>query len=628
MLALKLLSHTWKQSLRSASRGQQTAGNIIIFLLVLVFALNLLGIGLYLDALLKQLEPGSDPILLCSGWVVYLLGIDLVLRLVLQRIPGQVLVPYLTLRLPRALLVHLLLVRSFASLFNLLPWAVIIPFAVDAAVPVYGTGAAVGWTAALALLVAANSLLNLILKKLSMRTLPVALALGALVAGLFALDYAHLISLTSVSRSFLAAVLETPALASLALLAPVLLYAIAFRILRRRMTLEDLAPASTVRADTASRYRFLESRGPRGRFVALELKLFLRNRRPRASLLMSLMVIPVGVLFYGMLIEDPREAFPVPSSSTLALARQSEPGVAPPGMRLVSFHLDASVVPPGAHPYVTGDHPSLAAWDPDAVPLLRNADSSWSRAFLVEDGTTLRYCFTLGSWQTEEKDVEGTDSPAQTLVVHSDTVISRSAISWKTSGTPLAVQINLVYWGLIVTGIFMFIYGQFFLAFESTFFDALLCLPVRYRWLLATKVSVLFSLGVLAFLVSLPYAFMDIRILYVNAASFVYNIGVNSYVMLYLAARSRKRFELNESVFSQQGKSAAQFVAILPMWILPIIVFALLDAAGVPYALYVFLGGSGILGLLFHKPILRLLYASLENNRHEIAAGFRQGGGL
>ena len=627
MLALKILSHAWKQSLRSASRGQQTAGTILLFAVVVVFALNLLGLGLFLHVLLKQLEPGSDPILLFSGWVVYLLGIDLVLRLVLQRIPGQVLVPYLTLRLPRALLVHTLLVRSFASLFNVLPWAVIIPFAIDAAIPVYGIGAAAAWMVCLAMLVAANSLLNLVLKKLSMRTLPLAVALGASIAGLYGLDQLQALSLATASRALLRAVLEAPALAPLALLVPVLFYAIAYRVIRRRMTLEDLAPAPSVRADSASRYRFMEAWGQRWRFVALELKLFLRNRRPRASILMGLTVLPMGVLFYGMLLEDMGGAYPVPSTSALALAQQSEPAVAPPGQCLVKFRLEASAVPFGAHPHVTGDNQSLAAWDPDALPLLRSVDSSWSRTFLAEEGTTLRYCFTLGSSATEESNVEGTDSPVRSFIVRSDTVITRAAISWKTPGLPVVVQANLVYWALILTGILMFVYGQFFLALESTIFDALLSSRIRFRWLLATKVWVLFWSGVIAFLVTLPYAFIEIRILYVNAAAFIYNIGVNSYVLLFAATRSRKRFELNESIFSQQGKSAAQFVAIIPMWLLPIIIFAVLDAAGVPYALYVFFGGAGALGLILHRPILRWLFASLEKNRHAIAAGFRQGAG-
>ena len=394
------------------------------------------------------------------------------------------------------------------------------------------------------------------------------------------------------------------------------------------MTLEDLAPASSTRAGSASRYRFLESFGQRGRFVALELKLFLRNRRPRASFLMGVTIVPMGLLLYGMLLEDIGTTFHVPSAATLALAEQGEPTVAPPGMRLVSFRMGRIAAPIGSHPHVAGDHPNLGAWDPKAVPLLRSADSSWSRTVLVEDGTTLRYCFTLGSWQTEEQSAQGSDSPVQSLVVRSDTVVSRASVSWKTPELPVAVQINLLYWGLIMTGIFMFVYGQFFLALESTFFDALLSQRIRFRWLLTTKVSVLFWSGVVGFFVSLPYGFMDVQILYINAASFVYNIGVNSYVLLYVATRSRKRFELNESIFSQQGKSAAQFVAILPMWVLPIIIVVVLDALGVPSAPYVVLGGAGTLGLVLHKPILRLLYASLENNRHEIAAGFRQGGSL
>ena len=101
MLVLKLLSHGWKQSLRSASRGQNTAGHIVMGVLVLLLAVNILGLGLYLHAILKELEPEMDPLLVFNGWVVYYLGFELLLRQMFQRIPGQAIVPYLSLRVHR-----------------------------------------------------------------------------------------------------------------------------------------------------------------------------------------------------------------------------------------------------------------------------------------------------------------------------------------------------------------------------------------------------------------------------------------------------------------------------------------------------------------------------------------------
>jgi hypothetical protein len=96
--------------------------------------------------------------------------------------------------------------------------------------------------------------------------------------------------------------------------------------------------------------------------------------------------------------------------------------------------------------------------------------------------------------------------------------------------------------------------------------------------------------------------------------------------MLYFASRHRKRFDLDESIFSQQGKGAAQFVAVVPMWILPVIVVAVLEGLGVPYALYFFFGGLGLLGIFFSRPLLAWTTGMLEKQRHNIAAGFRQGG--
>jgi len=300
--------------------------------------------------------------------------------------------------------------------------------------------------------------------------------------------------------------------------------------------------------------------------------------------------------------------------------------VAPPGYCRVTFRVDSGLVPPFAHVYVMGDHPALSNWKPAANPLLRNPDSSWSRSFLFEQGTELRYSFTLGDWQTEETLGAGMERTGHMVTIRSDTTIERRAIVWQTPEVPLMVMINFVYWGLIATGILMFAYGGFFLAWDSTFFDALLSWRIPFRTLLRTKVSVLFAAGLLSYVLTIPYVFMDPRILLVNTLTFVYNVGVNSYVLLYLASRVRKRFELNESILSQQGKGAAQFVAVLPMWIAPIVVYAVLEGLGVPSALYLYFGGLGLLGLVFHRPLLKWTLALLEKNRYAIADGFRQGG--
>jgi Family of unknown function (DUF5687)/Starch binding domain len=626
MLVLKLLSHGWKQSLRSASRGQNTAGQVIVGVMILLIGLNLLGLGLFLHAILKELEPGTDPLLVFNGWVVCYLGIELVLRQMFQRIPGQAIVPYLTLRLRRSLLVHLLLSRSFFSFFNLLPWALIIPFAVTAVIPGAGLAGALAWMAFLACLIASNSLLNLLLKKLAFNGFAVAGALTAVIAGLFALDRLQVISLASFSRDALGAVIGTPALFIVGLLGPMLLYAITFAVLRHKMYLEDLYRSTAIRGSAASRYRFLESTGDRGRFIALELKLFFRNRRSRASIVTALIVLPLGILFYGMMLKAQRDPYPLPSGPLLKSARLSEPTVASPGYALVTFRVDTGIVPAFAQIYVTGDHPALAKWKPATIPLFRNADSSWSRSFLLEVGTNLRYCFTLGSWETEEKVGDGSKPPTYTMSVRGDTTVVRSAIAWKTPDDHLFITINLLYWGLLITGILMFAYGQFFLAWDSTFFDALLTWRIRFRWLVETKVLVMFAAGAISFLLTVPYVLMDEKILLYNSLAFVYNIGVNSYVLLFLASRHRKRFDLQESIFSQQGKSAVQFVAILPMWFLPVIVFAVLDVVGVPYALYVVFGGLGLLGLVLHRPLMRRMVVLLENSRYSIASGFRQGG--
>ena len=64
-------------------------------------------------------------------------------------------------------------------------------------------------------------------------------------------------------------------------------------------------------------------------------------------------------------------------------------------------------LPEGDSVYITGNHPALGNWHPDAVPLQLQADGSWRRQFFIKRNTQLEYKFTRGSWDSEAANEHG-----------------------------------------------------------------------------------------------------------------------------------------------------------------------------------------------------------------------------
>ncbi len=109
-----------------------------------------------------------------------------------------------------------------------------------------------------------------------------------------------------------------------------------------------------------------------------------------------------------------------------------------------------------------------------------------------------------------------------------------------------------------------------------------------------------------------------------NSALFVYNIGVNSFAILAWATFSRKRMDLNASIFSTQGKGSSQFMMILPMLILPILLYLPFSLMGHPDLGFVFLAGLGVMGLLLSSTALRGVRKLFARQKYKMAVGFRQ----
>ena len=164
-LPLRLLQHQWRSAVRSVVRPQHIAGTVILSVMVVVLALNLLSLGLFLQNILAHLDPSIDPVAIVNGILLYYFLLDLLLRLWFQRIPGQIVRPYLALPVRRTALVHLLLMKSLLSLLNALPLLLFVPIALRIIAPARGVVATTGWLVSLILLLLTSSIATLYVKK-------------------------------------------------------------------------------------------------------------------------------------------------------------------------------------------------------------------------------------------------------------------------------------------------------------------------------------------------------------------------------------------------------------------------------------------------------------------------------
>lgn len=219
-------------------------------------------------------------------------------RLLFQNTPQVKIGPYLHLPISRPALARFF---SFAALFhlhNLLPLAFFIPFWISNLALDYPPFTSLSWLAGIvAVLGLSNYLVICVRLVLIRRALPVWI-LGGGASGLIALDYWQQWGYTGALSS---AVFDSllgqggPVLALALLAATCLLFGLTCRLLKDH--LHDEAPSEKgFTTGSQSLLDRLASLGSVGQLMALEIKLAIRNKRPRQILWSALMFVPLGLI--------------------------------------------------------------------------------------------------------------------------------------------------------------------------------------------------------------------------------------------------------------------------------------------------------------------------------------------
>ena len=291
-----LLGHNWKRIRRSPDLQRNVGSNVVLGFILATFFLNVLGLGLFLDRILRSAAPGRDPVSVLNGVLLYYLLADLVLRFFLQKVHTLSARPYLVLPVRKAALVHTLLVKSVLSWFNFAPLLLVVPAVftvVSKSATVPGT---VAWLLSLTALMLTNSYLNNYLRHRLMTNPIMAGGIVLLVISLLALEKYQVIAFSGASSALFQFVLDLPLLVVVPILLLVSVYMLNFTFLSRHLYLDEVSRLQRTRS-VRDVFAFTHRFGVLGRLIGLEARMLIRNKRPKAILFFT-----VAMLFYGLFV--------------------------------------------------------------------------------------------------------------------------------------------------------------------------------------------------------------------------------------------------------------------------------------------------------------------------------------
>ncbi|WP_316792889.1 DUF5687 family protein [Pedobacter frigoris] len=490
-MLITFLSHQWKGFWRSKSKGGTIAANILIGFFTLYMLTLAIGLGFYLEFFIGKFSPGKDVGVIFNGIIIYYFAIDFILRLQLQELPTMSIVPYLHLRIPKGKIVRFLNVRALFNAFNILPLFLFIPFCCTYISDVHGTYASLMFCVSILSLIVFNNYTALYVKRLTLASTKYVVITVVVISVLAALEYYKIFSIKAISNGIFGLISKQPALALGFTVMAILMFIINAKYLRKNLYTEELG--SSEEKKTSTDYPLLNRFGEAGTLVALELKLILRHKRTRTALMMSLLFIFYGFLFYK---ED-----------------------------------------------------------------------------------------------VLKKDALG-------MVIFAATFMTGSAVT---------------------------IYGQFMFGWQGSYFDGLLANKTNFRNFIKAKFLLFTIMSTITTCIITFYGFLSWKILAVQFATYLYNIGLGTVVILYFATRNYKAIDLSKgSTFNYQGVSASQFVLMIPYFALPYLFYQPFASAGKPYYGLICLGFFGLAGLLTRSYWIAFILKEFNKRKYKIAEGFRQ----
>jgi len=486
------LRHELKAFWRSKNTGKSIAVRVVMGLLILYLLGCVSVIGFVLPEILQKTTHNGDVVGAFCGIILIYFMFELLMRMQLQELPTLRVQPYLHLPVRRNIIVGYLALTALLSVFNLWPIILFFPF-IFKVIAHTGGGAAAGFIVSIMAISIFNNYLAIYFKRKANINGWIYLIISASLALIISADFAwHLYSLKDVSYAFFGKLLNYPALALIPVAMAAGMYTLNFLYLKQNLYLEELSRKKASHK-TSTEYPILNRFGAIGDQVANEIKLILRNKRPKSAFIMSAVFLFYGLIFYK--------------------------------------------------------NPS--------GPL---ANSDWPKVFV----------------------------------------------------------------GMFMTGFFIISYGQFLYSWQAAHFDGLMVSKVSFRDFLKAKFLLFTAVSTGALILTTPYAYFGWRTVLIHLIMYLWNLGVNIYIVLYFANRNARRIDLSRGAsFNWEGVGATQMLLSFPLMFAPYLIyipFKLLHLENVGLVVMAVIGISGILTRNFW---IEKLVKDFYNRKYTITEGFR-----
>jgi hypothetical protein len=269
---------------------------ILIGFFAVYFTVAFLAMGILAFYILKK--SNLDPIVTINKFMIYYLVFNLIIRLLLQKIPVMNIRPLLVFPIKKPTIVHFSLGKTALSFFNFVHAFFFLPFSIVLIYEGYDVLSVLLWHTAMVSLIYINNFVNIVLSNKD-NLFVVVLGIAAVFGGL---HYYGFFDITNYTATFFDALFNTYWAFLIPILVLIGLYRYTFNYFKNDLYLDAGLSTKHDIAKTED-LTWLNQFGTIGTFLKNDIKLIKRNKRSKTTVMMSVMFLFYGLLFFSNGIE-------------------------------------------------------------------------------------------------------------------------------------------------------------------------------------------------------------------------------------------------------------------------------------------------------------------------------------
>ncbi len=184
-----------------------------------------------------------------------------------------------------------------------------------------------------------------------------------------------------------------------------------------------------------------------------------------------------------------------------------------------------------------------------------------------------------------------------------------------------------VFAGIFISGGFLFSFGQYVPSWDSAYYPLMMSQNIKYKEYLNSKWYLMLFATVISTILSVWYIYFGLDTYLAILVGAVYNIGINSYLVLWGGAYIKTPIDLNsnKNAFGdKQAFNAKTMLLTIPKLLLPLGVYMIGHIFIGETAGYVMVALTGVLGYVFKEKVFRIIEKIYKKEKYKTLLAYSQ----